>query len=120
MKNIFILWGLLVLLITPSFADDKAEGQPQNYTVAIMDFTERGAGVKDIGGQVSQLLFANLSTNMNLWLVEREELDKVLSESELNLSGAVNPQQAIQVGQLTGAQIIITALFSKSITKPTW
>ena len=33
---------------------------------------------------------------------------KTLSEAELNLSGMVAPGQAIQVGQLTGAKILIT------------
>ena len=31
-----------------------------------------------------------------------------MAEHEINLSGAVNPDQAIQVGQLTGAKVIVT------------
>lgn len=78
------------------------------YPVAIFPFSERNSSVKGMGNQVSDLLFAGLAENPNLWLVEREEMKKMLDEAELNLSGMVNPNQAIQIGQLTGAKIIVT------------
>jgi hypothetical protein len=40
--------------------------------------------------------------------VEREELESILQEQELSLSGAVQQNQAVQVGQLTGAKILVT------------
>lgn len=91
-----------------SAAEEEMIGDGTVYPVAIFAFTERGSGVKDQGQQVSDLLFAGLVENPNLWLVEREEMKKMLDEAELNLSGAVNPNQAIQIGQLTGAKIIVT------------
>lgn len=61
-----------------------------------------------MGTQVSDLLFAELAANPNLVLVDRAELKTTLAESELNLSGMVAPGQAIQVGRLTGAKLLIT------------
>ena len=78
------------------------------YPAAVLPFQERGSGVKGFGEKVSDLLFAELSTNPELWLVERSEIEKVMQETELNLSGAVTPAQATQVGQLIGAKILIT------------
>jgi hypothetical protein len=78
------------------------------YPVAVFAFSERGSGVKGEGRQIADLLFAGLVENPNLWLVEREEMKKIIDEAELNLSGMVNPNQAVQIGQLTGAKIIIT------------
>jgi len=52
--------------------------------------------------------FCEVSANPNVWMVERTDLDKILKEAELNISGAVNPNQAIQIGQLTGAKILVT------------
>jgi len=107
-----IFTGLLALYCLTAFGEEKNEekrakaGQP--HTVAILNFSERGSGVKDTGSQVAELMFAHLVSNANIWLVERQDLQKVLTEAELNLSGAVNPNQAIQVGQLSGARIIIT------------
>lgn len=57
---------------------------------------------------MTDLLFVNLVTNPDLYLVEREEIDKLFSEQELNKSGLVNPGQATQIGYLTGAKILVT------------
>ena len=75
---------------------------------AVLAFTERGAGVKGYAEKVADLLFAKLSTDPDLWLVDRQELDKVLTEHELSASGMVNPAQAVKIGSLTGAKILIT------------
>jgi len=64
--------------------------------------------VKEMGGQVADLMFAKLVVDPSLFLVDREELDKTLSEAELNLSGIVNPNEAIAIGRLTGAKLIVT------------
>lgn len=77
-------------------------------TVAVLPFSEQGAGVKDQGGIVPELLFARLSENPKLWLVEREKLDQILKSAALNLSGLVDPAQAPGVGRLIGADVLIT------------
>ena len=41
-------------------------------------------------------------------VVERKDLRLVLTEHALNLSGAVGPAEAVQVGKLTGAGLIVT------------
>ena len=43
-----------------------------------------------------------------MYLVEREEIDKLFTEQELNRSGLINPDQATQIGYLTGAKILVT------------
>ena len=78
------------------------------YPVAIFAFAERGSGVTGQGAMVADLLFANLINQSNIMLVERDEMKKMIDEAELNLSGMVNPNEAIKIGQLTGAKIIIT------------
>jgi hypothetical protein len=104
LRQVISWWtALLVLLVaTPLPAADKV------YPTAIMRFAERGADVKDLGAQVTDLLFANLVAEPKMYLVDREDLDKVLKELELNQSGLVNPDTATRVGQLTGAKILIT------------
>lgn len=78
------------------------------YPIAILPFRERGKEVQEMGGQVADLLFAKLIVDPSLFLVDREDLDKTVSEAELNLSGIVNPKEAIAIGQLTGARLIVT------------
>jgi TolB-like protein len=78
------------------------------YPVAILPFQERGRDAAELGPKVTDLLFAQLIVNPDLYLVEREDITKLFDEQELNLSGLVNPSQATQVGYLTGAKIIVT------------
>ncbi len=101
---------LAVFLMTVSVlpAQEKADDPHAVYPVAILPFQERGRDAAELGPQVTDLLFAKLVANPDLYLVEREDINKLLEEKELNLSGLVNPGQAIQVGHLTGAKIIVT------------
>ncbi|OGV70428.1 MAG: hypothetical protein A3K19_12730 [Lentisphaerae bacterium RIFOXYB12_FULL_65_16] len=78
------------------------------YPTAIFPFQEQGQEVKGLGPQVSDILFAKLVANPDIYLVDRNDLQKTLEEAEINLSGMVTPGQATQVGQLTGAKILVT------------
>src|SRR5690348_15542401 len=80
----------------------------QIYPVAVLMFQERGSEVKELGGKVTDLVFAGLAASPQLYLVDREDLKKTLAEQELNLTGMVKPAEATKVGQLTGARIIVT------------
>lgn len=77
------------------------------YPAAILTFQERGDGVKGYGAKISELLFAALASKRDLLLVDRTELDKKLQEQEINLSGGVDGDKAIQVGRLSGAKILV-------------
>ena len=90
--------------------DKPAAGkQAAPVPTAIITFQDRGGKDNKLAGaKVTDLLFAELVAKPEMYLVDREELSKVLPEHEINLSGAVNPDQAIQVGQLTGAKVIVT------------
>src|SRR5205823_263246 len=63
--------------------------------------------VKDYGSKVTDILFARLGTKPDLYLVDRADLGKIQSELELNLSGAVRAKEATQIGQLSGAKLLI-------------
>ncbi len=97
-------------IVTGGFAQsEEAETtQSEILPVAIFSFQERGPGAKGLGSKASDILFASVVSNPDIYLVDREDLEKNLAEQELNLSGMVSSGQAIQVGQLTGAKVIIT------------
>jgi TolB-like protein len=102
--------ALLFCAALTARAEDKAKKDKvsQVYPAAVLPFQERGADAKDQGSKVTDLLFAKLSADPALILVEREDIKKVLEEQEVNLSGLVNPKEATKVGQLTGAKLLIT------------
>lgn len=97
--------SLLVLMGGLTVSNSVAQ---EMVPAAILPFQERGMGVKGEGEKISDILFAKLVVRPELMLVERTELNRILEEHELNLSGAVMPGQAAQVGQLTGAKLLIS------------
>jgi hypothetical protein len=110
--SLIMIVGVMAGSVSGLWAADKpAEGAavaPAIYPTAIFAFEERGEGVKDMGAKVSDILFAKMVVDPNLYLVDRQDLRKTLDEHELNMSGMVTPDQAIKVGKLTGAKILVT------------
>jgi TolB-like protein len=107
--------GLAVTVaLLASFADlrgednDTKDTAPEMYPAAVLPFQEQGAEVKELGAKVTDLLFAKLSADPGLMLVDRDDLKRVLDEQKLNISGLVSPDTATKVGQLTGAELLIT------------
>jgi hypothetical protein len=82
--------------------------EPQILTVAVFDFESKDEAVRDLGPKVATLLNAALSAEPQLITVERTELEKLLGEQELGLSGTVSTDSAAKVGHLTGAKALVT------------
>jgi len=77
-------------------------------TVAIFDFDSKDEAVRDLGPKAATLVNVGLSAEPNLITIERAELQKVLGEQELGLSGTVTTDTAAKVGNLTGAKVLVT------------
>src|ERR1035437_8788814 len=77
-------------------------------TVAVFDFESKDENVRDLGAKVATLVNVNLSAEPQVITVERAELEKVLGEQELGLSGTVSADSAAKVGHLTGAKVLVT------------
>jgi hypothetical protein len=82
-------------------------------TVAVFNFQSQDENDHDLGSKVATLISANLSAQPDLITVERTELDKVLGEQELGLSGTVSAESAAKVQQLTGAKVLVTGRVMK-------
>ncbi|MCC5842858.1 MAG: curli assembly protein CsgG [Verrucomicrobia bacterium] len=108
MHRLFLLWFCLGCGLAVRVAAEPV------IPAAILPFNELGDGVKGEGPKVGVLLFAELIAQPHLYLVEREDLNKALQEQELNLSGLVGPGEAVRVGYLTGARILITGSLIES------
>lgn len=77
-------------------------------SVAVLDFSVAKDSKPELGQEISQLLTVSLAVSDGIILVEREALEKIMSEQQLGLSAAVGPSTAAQVGQLIGAKILVT------------
>jgi hypothetical protein len=76
-------------------------------TVAIIDFESKAPGNPDLGQQLGDILTARLSIYDQFRLVERQKLQEILKEQQLNLSGMVDSGQVVKVGKLLGARIMV-------------
>lgn len=101
MKHLTILLLLLTIVANSRAAQEV-------LTVAIFDFDSKDEAVRDLGPKVATLINANLSAEPQIITVERAELEKVLGEQELGLSGTVSTETAAKVGHLTGAKVLVT------------
>jgi len=79
---------------------------PPNPTVAVYEFKGE-AGAARYSADVTTLVTADLTTETNLAILERAELSKALSEQAFGVSGIVSSDAAAQIGQITGAKILV-------------
>ena len=94
---------------TPEAAAAVPTETPQansSFVIAVLPFVTSG-DLADMGAQIAEVINASLS-EQGFSLVERAELNKILSELELGQSGTVSEETAARIGHLTGANIIVT------------
>ena len=66
-----------------------------------------------VGFAMSELLTHYFNTGAAFTVVERSLLTKVLEEQKLQLSGAIDPDSAVQVGRLLGAKLVLLGSVEK-------
>lgn len=125
MKKMIVMLALIIGISAiaqndePKKQEQEAVVQTQEiYTAAVFPFVESGEGVKDMGKQIGDLLYAALSPLSNtddskILLYNRDSLNLLLNEAEQTLSGTTNPDTAIRQGEFVGAKIIITGSIFK-------
>jgi TolB-like protein len=106
------LLAFLGIVITATLR--AADVAPPPITLAVLPFDATEEKLQGKAAEVAAMLSAQLSTNAGLWLVERAEVDKILSEQTLKLSGLADATSAAAVGKLTGARALITGRVIRS------
>ena len=122
MKKIWTIsaWVLATVLALPAAEEaagvksgSVAETQPESIpvpTIAVLPFSSRGARDQNeaAGSSVAELLTVEMMGQEGVELVERAELEKILTELHLSATGLIAPESRLKIGQLTGARILIT------------
>jgi hypothetical protein len=86
----------------------RAATPPQPIPVALLRIETDDYNLNEKASQAAALLGAYLSTQDSLMVVERQQLESLLGEQSLGASGLVNQATAAQIGQLTGAKVLLT------------
>lgn len=76
--------------------------------IAVFPFQcEKKLAEKRAGVAVAEILTHELSEAGSFKIVERAELEKILEEQALSLTGVIASNKAIQVGQMLGARLLV-------------
>ncbi|MGD8453802.1 MAG: CsgG/HfaB family protein [Phycisphaerae bacterium] len=92
----------------PTATQPGPTSRPQaELTVAVLDFDSSTPGEPNLGKQIGETLAIMLSGERGFRLVDRATLPRALQELELNLSGVVETEQAVKVGKVVGARLLV-------------
>lgn len=88
------------------------EDQENLPTVAVLDFNsfmmgEDGGAAVNLGKAITAMLVTEFSNRPGIRVIERAQLNDMLREQDLVLSGRVDESSAIQIGKLIGAQYVL-------------
>jgi curli biogenesis system outer membrane secretion channel CsgG len=103
--TIAVLVALLVALSSFGIAQPKKR-------IAVSTFGD-GSGHHGCGAGVSDMLATALVKTKKFIVVERKEIDKVIEEQKLGLSGMVTPETAPAVGKLLGVDLMVIGSVSE-------
>lgn len=62
---------------------------------------------------LADMIITDISKTKQIQIVQRENLQKVLTEQKLALSGLIDKNSAVKVGELLGANVILMGSFAK-------
>src|SRR5438105_1812298 len=92
----------------PAPAPETLPVDDRTLTIAVVDFDAKTLANPELGKQVAQVLEAALSGEPGFVLVDRGLLERTVREHELALSGVVDSGQAVKVGKLLNARVLVT------------
>lgn len=98
----------LAVCLTTSAMSAQVPEEAAPLPMAVFDFQTTDRTLEKKGSEVAALLNVRLSILPDVYLVERQEIEKVLGEQEAGLSGTISAETAAKVGSLVGAKVLIT------------
>ena len=114
--NRTVSWRSLTLAIALVALAQPVLAQAATPVVAVLYFDNNSFG-KDradydgLGKGVADLLITDMASNPSLRVVERDRIQSVLQEQALVRSKSIDPQTAVRLGRILGAQYMITGGF---------
>ena len=106
-------WFAAAALALPMAAMAQADTRP---VIVVFTFTNSsiGAAKADFDGiatGIQDLLITDLASNTKIRLVDRSRISEILQEQNMVRSGQIDPQTAVKLGKILGAQYAITGGF---------
>jgi curli biogenesis system outer membrane secretion channel CsgG len=105
---IILVFLALVLMTNAGLANEK----PRLGVLRFTNQTSAGWWRGGVGRDLQDMLINELAAINAFSLLERSELDAVLGEQDLGASGRIDSATRAKIGQLKGAQYLVTASVS--------
>jgi len=116
-RSAFFLLGtvLLTFLNWTSLGSGAVSTEPERMRIAIVDFDTMGGdfGIKDLGSIVAEWLITSFVQSGRFEVVERSQLQKILEEQKLAVTGLVAQETAVKLGQVLGVKVLISGTLIK-------
>ena len=102
---------ILFLFLLPLLAATWPQGEKTPVAILRFDNNTGDERYEHLGRALSSMLISDLSVVEEIQLVERERMEDLLNELQLQQSGYVDPETAVTVGMIVGAQYVVTGAF---------
>jgi curli biogenesis system outer membrane secretion channel CsgG len=111
-KPAIVLTAVVAATVAGLRPAPAASQEPNLPTVAVLDFNsfmmgEDGGAAVNLGKAITAMLVTEFSSRPGIKVIERAQLNDMLREQDLVLSGRVDESSAIQIGKLLGAQYVL-------------
>lgn len=99
-----------VALIVVAFGFTLLRGEPVPLRTALLAWEPVPArpDVRQVAENLIALAQVDLSSEPGFAWVERTELDRLITEVDLGVSGGLDPRESLRVGKLARAQLLVT------------
>lgn len=110
-RTLFGVLAAALLMAAPAGAQDKP-------TLAVLDLQDGGSIGPDaqdlsrLGVGIAMMLTTEMSRNERVTMVERDQIQDLVAEHRLNLSGMVDASTAAEVGRLLGAKYMLFGAYT--------
>lgn len=79
----------------------------QKHTIAVVEFSDLKGNVTNFGRFLSEELITRLYQTKKFKVIERQQLNKIIAEQKLSLTGVVDPASAQKLGRVLGVDSIV-------------
>src|SRR3989440_12937781 len=116
-RSLGIVGSLLLLAPVGGGLSAQGRGQDTRPGIAVLPFDNSGSYGQDkenfeaLEKGIARMMVSELGADPSARVVEREQIEKLVAEQNLGVSGKVSPETAAKVGKLVGARYVITGAF---------
>jgi len=110
MRKHLLFVSILITLVLAS--QGLAADKPRLGVLRFTNDTHAGWWKASVGRELQDMLIAELASMKSFSVLERKEIDAVMSEQDLSASGRVSKKTQVKMGKLKGAQYLVAATVS--------